>query len=154
MGMLGAAFAGGENLELFVLRADGFEQLWCLVDLDHLVILSVGDEIGALDVAGDAGQAELFRDIQLVILVFGAHYPAPLERVGVAWLARLPVLLGLELPRVHVPVRGGERHARYVAHLERRDARGPKSKPRRPRSWATASAANTPRASHRSRSAT
>ena len=79
MGVLGAAFLRGEDLDRLVLRADSVIELLRVLDRHHAVVAGVGNEEGAGDVLGHVLQRELPGDLDAFVFVLGAGDPAPLE---------------------------------------------------------------------------
>ena len=125
VGVLGAAFLGGENLDGLVRRADRVIELLRVLDRHHAVVAGVRDQERAGDVLRHVLEREFLRDLDAFVLVLGAGDPAPLEVRLRDRLRRVLVgVLDLLLPGGEVPVQRGERDAGGVALLEGGDARG------------------------------
>src|SRR4029434_7144318 len=96
LAVLGAAFLGGENLDVLALRANPLVKLLGLRERDDPIIFTVQHEKGAFDPLGDALERELLSPFERGLIVRRAHHPAKLEdrgelvRGSAASLALLP----------------------------------------------------------------
>src|SRR5262249_42243888 len=124
LGVLGAAFLGGENLDVLAFRADPLVELLGFRQRNDAVVLAVQHEKRAFDPLCDAFKRELLRPLERGLVVRRAHHPAELEDRG----GHSPSVVcerGLVAPdtNIYVPMQCAERDCGRVALLEGNNAR-------------------------------